>query len=65
MEAIKVPTLILSGEFDRVVPPGNANLMAEKIADSRVEIISHTGHMFPIEDPPAAANVIRSFLSEA
>jgi len=62
MGAIQVPTLILFGEHDQVVPPGNAALMAEKISDSQVEILPDTGHMFPIEDPPAAAEVIRMFL---
>lgn len=63
--AVKVPTLILSGEFDRVVPPGNADLMAGKIPDSKVVIIPNTGHMFPIEDPQTAAREIKDFLSAA
>lgn len=61
MSSIQVPTLILFGEHDRVVPPGNAELMAEKIPQARVEIIPDTGHIFPIEDPSAAAEVIRKF----
>jgi pimeloyl-ACP methyl ester carboxylesterase len=64
MSSIQVPTLILFGEHDRVVPPGNAELMAEKIPDAQVEIIPDTGHMFPIEDPPAVAEIIRRFLSD-
>jgi pimeloyl-ACP methyl ester carboxylesterase len=63
MRAIKVPTLILTGEHDRVVPPGNADLMAHKIAGSRVQIIAGTGHIFPIEDPSATAHALEEFLS--
>lgn len=63
LDSIKVPTLLLSGEFDRVVPPGNTDLMAAKIPGSQVLIIPNTGHMFPIEDPPAAARAISEFLS--
>ena len=62
MSSIRVPTLILFGQHDRVVPPGNGELMANKIPDPQVEIIPNTGHMFPIEDPPAAAKKIREFL---
>jgi pimeloyl-ACP methyl ester carboxylesterase len=62
MGSIQVPTLILFGEHDRVVPPGNAELMADKIPDAQVEIIPETGHMFPIENPAAAAEVLRDFL---
>lgn len=64
MASIQVSTLILFGEYDRVVPPGNAQLMADMIADARVEILPDTGHIFPIEDPAAAADLIRNFLSQ-
>jgi 3-oxoadipate enol-lactonase len=62
MQAIKVPTLILFGEHDKVVPPGNAALMAEKIAGSRGEVIPETGHIFPIENPVKTIEVIKAFL---
>lgn len=64
MGSIQVPTLILFGEHDRVVPPGNAELMAEKIAGAQVVILSDTGHIFPIENPPAAADAIRNFITQ-
>ncbi|MDE3091418.1 MAG: alpha/beta fold hydrolase [Chloroflexota bacterium] len=62
MKAIKVPTLILFGEHDRVMPPGNANLMAQKIAGARVKIIPGAGHIFPIEDPQGTINAVIEFL---
>ncbi len=63
MASIKVPTLILSGVVDLVVPPGNATLMAEKIAQAEIVLIPDTGHMFPIENPAAVANALKEFLS--
>jgi pimeloyl-ACP methyl ester carboxylesterase len=63
MAAIQVPTLILFGEFDMVVPPGNADLMAAKIPNAQVKTISTTGHIFPIEDPAATVVAIHEFLS--
>ena len=62
MSAIQVPTLIMFGEFDRVVPPGNADLMAEKIPNAHTVIIPGCGHMFPVEDPGATVDVIVKFL---
>jgi 3-oxoadipate enol-lactonase len=62
MKAIKVPTLILFGEHDKVVPPGNADLMAQKIAGARVKTIPGAGHIFPIEDPTATVNAMVEFL---
>lgn len=61
--AINVPTLILFGEFDRVVPPGNAELMASKIAGAQIEILPGTGHIFAIEDPAATVAAIHKFLA--
>jgi pimeloyl-ACP methyl ester carboxylesterase len=62
--AIEVPTLILFGEHDKVVPPGNANLMAQKIANATINIIPGAGHIFPIEDPQATVQAIVEFLRE-
>lgn len=62
MGAIKVPTLVLFGEHDKVVPPGNAELIYQKIADSRIEIIPNTGHVFPIEDPSKTVDIMIDFL---
>jgi pimeloyl-ACP methyl ester carboxylesterase len=62
LHRIKVPTLILFGEYDKVVPPENASLLAEKIADSKVVILPHAGHFFPIEVPEAASQAVIDFL---
>lgn len=61
MQAIRVPTLILFGEHDNVVPPGNAGLMAAKIPHAQVHILPDTGHIFPIEDPAGTAQAIIDF----
>jgi pimeloyl-ACP methyl ester carboxylesterase len=58
---IHVPTLILFGEDDMVVPPANAALLAEKIPDSRVVLLPDAGHFFPIEVPEAASQAVIEF----
>ncbi|OGO40127.1 MAG: hypothetical protein A2Z03_12235 [Chloroflexi bacterium RBG_16_56_8] len=63
MRAIQVPTLVVFGEFDMVVPPGNANLMAQRIAGTQLKILPGVGHMFPIEDPDATVKAMVEFLS--
>jgi pimeloyl-ACP methyl ester carboxylesterase len=62
LKSIKVPALVLFGEFDRVVPPGNADLLAEKLPDVQVKIIPNTGHIFPIEDPATTSAILKEFL---
>lgn len=61
LSRLTMPTLILFGEHDKVVPPGNAELMAAQLPDARIAIIPNTGHIFPIEDPAATVNAIIEF----
>jgi pimeloyl-ACP methyl ester carboxylesterase len=58
---LNVPTLILFGAHDKVVPPANASLLAEKIAGSKVLIFPDAGHFFPIEIAEAASRTITDF----
>lgn len=58
---LNVPTLILFGEHDKVVPPENASLLSKQIANSKVVILPDAGHFFPIEVPEAAARAVTEF----
>ena len=58
---LNVPTLILFGAHDKVVPPANADLLSKKIAGSTVVIFPDAGHFFPIEIPEAASRAIKDF----
>lgn len=62
LKALDAPTLILFGEHDRVVPPGNAELLAREIPHSVVEILPAAGHLFPIEVPGEAVRAVLAFL---
>ncbi len=59
---ITCPVLVLFGEDDRVVPPGNADLLAQKLPNARVKILPGVGHIFPIEDPEATVEAMLEFL---
>ncbi len=58
---LTVPTLILFGAHDKVVPPENADLLAKQIADSKVVIFPDAGHFFPLEMPEAASQAVIEF----
>ena len=64
LKHIAASTLILFGAHDKVVPPGNAELLAREIPNSSIEILPDAGHFFPIETPEAANATIIRFLSE-
>jgi len=56
-----VPTLILFGAHDKVVPPANADLLAKQIPGSQIRILPDAGHFFPIEVPEEAAQAVIQF----
>jgi len=62
LKNVKAPTLILFGEHDKVVPPGNAELLAKQIPNSTVRILPNAGHFFPFEIPDEANDATVKFL---
>jgi pimeloyl-ACP methyl ester carboxylesterase len=59
---IGAPTLILHGTEDNVVDVRNAELLEQRIPDSRLELIPGTGHMFFWEKPDTAVALVTEFL---
>lgn len=62
--SIVADTLVLAGQGDRVVPPENAQLLFEKIPQSKVSIIEESGHLFFMERPDVVNKQIIDFLYE-
>jgi 3-oxoadipate enol-lactonase len=63
LDRIRVPTLVVHGEHDRVIPVDNARLMAERIPGSRLRILPEAGHLYPTEEP-AVDDSIASFVAD-
>ena len=47
--AIRVPTLVVAGDADRLVPPENSRRIAEAIPGARLVLLPGAGHLFPLE----------------
>jgi pimeloyl-ACP methyl ester carboxylesterase len=62
LSAISLPTMIIFGAHDKVVPPENANLLAEQIPGSQITIIPNAGHFFCVEVPETASRIIVDLL---
>jgi pimeloyl-ACP methyl ester carboxylesterase len=60
---IQVPTLIVWGREDRLIPPSHAQLFSGSIKNARVVLLERTGHVPHEESPEALATAVRSFLS--
>jgi pimeloyl-ACP methyl ester carboxylesterase len=61
---IAVPTLIIWGQQDGLVKPDYAKEFQSLIRGSRVELVANAGHMAPLEQPAAVANLVRDFLKK-
>jgi pimeloyl-ACP methyl ester carboxylesterase len=61
LKTISVPTLIIAGEDDSV-PLGEAELMRQNIAGSRLQVIPKAGHYAALEQPAEFGALLRSFL---
>jgi pimeloyl-ACP methyl ester carboxylesterase len=60
---IRVPTLIICGEEDRMTPPKWSNYLNHSISESEVFFVRGAGHMVPLEKPEQTARLVQSFLS--
>jgi pimeloyl-ACP methyl ester carboxylesterase len=61
---IEVPTLIVWGRNDRVVPVPAAYSYQRRIPGARLEIFEHTGHLPQLERPARFNRLVEEFLGE-
>lgn len=62
LNQIKAPTLVIHGETDRLVPPGNGRLIAESIAGSKLVMIPHASHIYMTDQPETSHKAVMDFL---
>jgi pimeloyl-ACP methyl ester carboxylesterase len=58
-----VPTLILSGEKDSIVPRRRAEFLAGMMPQGCLEVIAEAGHLPQLEQPEAVTQALETFLS--
>ena len=51
LDSVRVPTFVVHGAHDRVIPAANAPLMAERLPDCRLRVLEDSGHQYPTEAP--------------
>ena len=54
--ALQTPTLIVTGDRDRVVPPASVHTLAKVFLNSQVKIMAGLGHIPMVEAPTAVAH---------
>jgi pimeloyl-ACP methyl ester carboxylesterase len=61
--AAEVPTLIVWGDRDRIIPVAHAHTTHELIPGSRLVVIEGAGHFLPVEQPVAFLEALEDFLA--
>ena len=61
LPTIGVPTLVISGEEDALIPALDSHEMSTAITGSEFVVIPGAGHLGPIERPDAFTEALRSF----
>lgn len=61
---LRAPALVLSGEYDQVVPSGTGRVVADRLPDAHWQLISGSAQLMPVEQPLATAAAIQRFLAD-
>ena len=62
LKNIKIPTLIMHGAKDALVPPQNAKILAELIPNAHIKMFTESAHAPYVEEPDAVIDAIVEFL---
>ena len=64
-EATQLPTLVVWGTRDRMIPAWHAAAATTSIEHCRVELFQGAGHFPHLDDPDRFADLVREFVAEA
>jgi 3-oxoadipate enol-lactonase len=59
---IKVPTLVIAGNADRLIPADNSRILASKIPSAELVILENAGHGFVTDAAAEATRIMLDFL---
>ncbi len=62
LPALERPTLIVTGDGDRVIPGSSSDVLHARIPGARLEVVAGAGHLFFVEQPEPTARLLEEFL---
>lgn len=62
LKNINIPTLVLTGDDDKLLPLELSQEIAASIPDAKLVIATECGHMSPLEQPLAVSNALAEWL---
>ena len=63
LSSVRVPTLVLSGEGDELVPPANGVQLARLLPESRMHLVGEEGHMMIFDSEGGTLPLLEDFFS--
>ncbi len=60
--SVRVPSLVVWGDHDKVVPQSAAGVYAKALPNARLEIVKGCGHCVDMEQPDTLAKLVTSFI---
>ena len=58
-----LPTLLIWGEQDRIIPVAHGYAAHDALPGSRLEVLSRVGHFPHVESPSAVADILDDFIA--
>jgi pimeloyl-ACP methyl ester carboxylesterase len=60
---ISVPTFILCGALDKMVPLKSSEFLRDNIAGAKMDVLPNAGHMLMLEQPDETEDKLNGFLN--
>ncbi len=60
---LAVPTLVITGADDRLIPPAESEQLAKQIPGAQLRVIPHAGHLVAFEQPEEFNRALQEWLS--
>jgi 3-oxoadipate enol-lactonase len=64
LRTIRVPTLVMHGDRDRLIPVGNGRIIARLVPGARLHIFQGAGHVYGTDYPEEHLEVVLDFLDQ-
>ncbi|MDJ0922380.1 MAG: alpha/beta fold hydrolase [Henriciella sp.] len=61
---MRMPTLVMAGDQDAIVPMANAHILNTALPNSRLHVVDNGGHLFLVTQADVSVPVITGFLDE-
>jgi len=62
---ISVPTLVITGADDMLIPSSESEKLAQAIRGAQLAVIPHAGHLVAFEQPDAFNRVLHAWLNSS